>query len=248
MLTFLKKKRHLRDLLPGLIDIHNHLLPGIDDGAKDPEHSLELIRGLAELGLEGFVATPHIMDGTYPNTKETIGEAEVQLRNILKANDLEHLYLGHAAEYMLDGGFEILLENRELFCVMDNYILVEMSYYRPPDRLDQILFSALNAGYKPILAHPERYNFAESIEDFQKFRTLGCVFQLNLLSLGRQYGPHVRKKAQMLLKKGWYEFAATDTHHIKHVEKLKMLEIQEDLAGSVKNLISQNQIFAKGLN
>jgi protein-tyrosine phosphatase len=244
MFSFFRKKVFLKDLLPGFTDIHCHLLPGIDDGAKDPEHSLELISGFRDLGISSFIASPHIMDGTYPNNDESIEKASEILRKKLIGTGMDFMFSGAAAEYMLDHSFESMVEQGLLRPVYDNYILVEMSYYRPPERLEQILFKVLNAGYKPILAHPERYLFALELEDIQKFRTLGCLFQLNLLSLGRQYGPRVQKSAKKLLDKGWYEFAGTDTHHLKHIEKIGKLEVSQSAERELKNVLNRNKLFS----
>ncbi|UWX56116.1 hypothetical protein NYZ99_07405 [Maribacter litopenaei] len=114
MFSFFTKKRYLIDHLEGFVDIHNHILPGIDDGAKSVEDSLALIKGFGEFGVTDFICTPHIMENYYPNTPETINNSLGLLQNALKMNELKRVHIQAAAEHMIDAGFENRLdENRD---------------------------------------------------------------------------------------------------------------------------------------
>lgn len=221
MLHFFKqKKTYLRDLIPdNFVDIHSHLLPGIDDGASTIEESANLINGLEEIGFKKFITTPHIMGEIWRNTSNSINEkldstvSEIKVPNI-------HNRLKAAAEYMMDGEFTELFKKEKLLCLKDNYVLVEMSYLNPPIQLYEILFELQVAGYQPVLAHPERYLFYHepSLSDYRKLKKVGCLFQLNMLSTTGYYGERVAKTANLLLKNGLIDFVGSDVHHKRHLE------------------------------
>ncbi|PIV93644.1 MAG: histidinol phosphatase, partial [Flavobacteriaceae bacterium CG17_big_fil_post_rev_8_21_14_2_50_33_15] len=129
MLYIFKKKQFLKDLLENFVDIHCHILPGIDDGAKSIEESLLLIKKMQALGFKQCIATPHIMSDFYPNTEVTIGNAYQNLITELRKNKLNHIIINPAAEYMMDAHFETLVTQNNLFPLKENYVLVEMSYF-----------------------------------------------------------------------------------------------------------------------
>lgn len=219
-LFFLKKNTVLlKDLIPNnYIDIHSHLLPGIDDGAKSIEDTQELITELNKFGFTKFITTPHIMDGVWENTRSGIQNKKEETILDLKTAGM-NFPLKAAAEYMMDGGFLKILESEKLLTLKDDYVLVEMSYLNPPMNLYDILFELQLEGYKPILAHPERYNFFHgSLSEYKKLKTVGCSFQINLLSTVGYYGPHVAKTAEYLLSNNMIDFTGSDVHHMKHVE------------------------------
>jgi tyrosine-protein phosphatase YwqE len=220
-----KKKIEITDFFSAqFIDIHSHLLPGIDDGAKDLAHSIQLIKTMRSYGIQNFITTPHVLGDVYPNSSDTIREKLKEVQQELKQQGLEDVNISAAAEYMLDERFATLLADDDILTLKDHYILVEMSYFSPPLNLYDVLFEIQLKGYKPILAHPERYNFYHNdFENYYKLKKAGCLFQLNFLSLTSQYGKYVQQTGQKLLKLGLYDFIGTDTHHSKHLELLKTL-------------------------
>ena len=128
MFQIFNKKVFLVDLLDGFVDMHNHILPGIDDGAKNVEESISLIKGFGDFGVTTFIATPHIMYNYYPNTSTTINEALSALKEELKNTGLTHIEIEASAEHMIDSNFETMLAEREVVPMKKNYLLVEMSY------------------------------------------------------------------------------------------------------------------------
>ncbi|MFD2518559.1 tyrosine-protein phosphatase [Salinimicrobium flavum] len=222
MLSIFKKKFYLKDQLEGFIDIHNHILPGIDDGAAEVEDSLNLIHKFKEMGVSNFVATPHIMNDYYPNTPFTINAALDKLRIALEGSGISDVQVKAAAEYMMDHSFMELLEQEPLLCLHQNYVLVEMSYFQAPINLNEILFTLQTKQYKPVLAHPERYAYLHSknLERYEDLKRRGCLFQLNILSLIGHYGSNIQKAAFALLDKGMIDLIGTDTHQERHLEKL----------------------------
>jgi tyrosine-protein phosphatase YwqE len=202
-------------------DMHSHLLPGIDDGSPDLETSIKLIKGMMALGFNKFITTPHIMWEMYKNTPEIINDKLELLRNRLKEENID-VEINAAAEYFLDDYVhELVKNNHPLLTVKDNMVLVEFSLAYPSHSLKDILFDMQMQGYQPIIAHPERYIYLERNKDFhEELRDIGCLFQLNILSLGGHYGKAVQELSQYLIKKEYYDFVGTDLHHEHHLEAL----------------------------
>ncbi|MBB2145910.1 histidinol phosphatase [Pedobacter sp. LMG 31464] len=202
------------------VDIHSHLLPGIDDGAPDLETSIFLIKNLNELGFTKFICTPHIFKELYPNTPETIHAVLHGVRTSLQKNG-STVEIAAAAEYMIDADFEL---NDSLLCLPEKHVLIEMSYLSEVPNIEQVIFDLQIRGYTVILAHPERYNFYhKNLSRYQRFKDMGCLFQLNLLSVTGYYGKEVKQAADYLLKKNHYDLAATDLHHEKHLSVLQQI-------------------------
>lgn len=246
MISFFKKKVLIKDRLKGLTDIHNHILPGIDDGAQNIEDSIALIQKYGELGITDFIATPHIMNDFYPNTPDTIHEALNKLKTALKEEGLEKVKIRAAAEYMMDQGFLEILQKEKLLCLSENYVLVEMSYFQPPINLNEILFQLQTQGYRPVLAHPERYAYFHSkkLEKFEELKDRGCFFQLNLLSLTGHYGKQIGQVANQLLDLKMIDFTGSDTHQPRHLEKLSAEKIPEKQIEQLIPVIDKtNQTF-----
>lgn len=218
MLSFLKPKTVLKDLIPdNYVDIHSHLLPGIDDGAKNIEESQFLISELRKIGVSKFISTPHIFSGVWDNTKENI-LSNYNATKLLFSENKTEIKLNVAAEYLLNDHLVTLLDRNEILTLKDNYVLVEMSYINPPIQLYDIIFKIQIAGYIPILAHPERYAFYhKSTDEYKKLKKSGCLFQLNLLSTVGYYGSEVMKTANLLLTSGMIDYVGSDVHHKQHI-------------------------------
>jgi protein-tyrosine phosphatase len=207
---------------PFKVDMHSHLLPGIDDGAPDVAASLSLIRNLRQLGYQRFITTPHVYSELYPNTPETIQAAYAVLLSALKEAG-EELSITYAAEYFLDDYVSTLLARQQpLLTIYENWVLVEISFVQAPLDLDQRFFDLLLAGYKPILAHPERYSYWHADKaKYHELRERGLLFQVNLLSLGGYYGKQVAETAKYLVKEELVDLVGTDCHHERHIAALR---------------------------
>jgi tyrosine-protein phosphatase YwqE len=241
---FSKPKSSKADYSQLTVDMHSHLLPGIDDGSPDIETSLQLIRSMMELGYTKFITTPHIMWDMYKNTSEIIlGKLEI-VRAAAKAEGL-NVEINAAAEYFLDDYVAGLVKKNEpLLTVSGNMVLVEFSLANPSMSLKDILFDMQMQGYQPVIAHPERYIYLEHNKEFyEELKDIGCLFQLNLLSLGGYYGKSVNELAQYLIKKGHYDLIGTDLHHARHLEALH----NPAIATPLKKLIDSGKIRNKEL-
>ena len=226
MLEIFQKKRFLVDYLENFVDMHNHILPGIDDGAKNEEEAIEMISGLKSLGIKKLIATPHIMHNYYDNTPHSITESYERLRSKLFESDLSTIVIETAAEHMIDDQFETLLDEKAVMPIKNDYLLIEMSCLQPPINFDAALNQITGNGYFPILAHPERYLFIKREKPkYGLLKKKGLLFQLNMLSLSDYYGNEVKKKAWFLLQNGLIDIIATDLHHTGHIQALKEIKL-----------------------
>jgi tyrosine-protein phosphatase YwqE len=202
-------------------DMHSHLLPGIDDGAPDLDTSVQLIKGMMELGYQKFITTPHIYPDLYPNTRQTIEQAHTLLMQRLQQEQL-NVTVKAAAEYFVDEQFPERIDNGEqLLTLHKNWVLFEVSFVSPPADLADTIFKMIVAGYQPVLAHPERYSFYHYKKElFQRFKDQGCLLQINILSLLGYYGKSVQETARMLVKEQLVDLIGTDLHHIRHLQTM----------------------------
>ena len=240
MFSFFQKKTPLTNLFPAdFVDIHSHFLPNIDDGSKSMDESVALLRRMHGFGIKSIICTPHVMESVWENAAETIQRKLDALNAHLKSIEFTDITLRTAAEYMLDANFDRLLKTEKLLTLKDNYILVELSFLNAPINLYETLFQIQIAGYKPVLAHPERYSyFHNDFKEYAKLKAAGCLFQLNLLSLSNYYGSSVTAAALQLLKHQLIDFTGTDTHkhhHLDFLEKVvdgKVLKLIEPILGA----------------
>lgn len=243
MFTLFKSKPFLKDLIPdNHIDIHSHLLPGIDDGAKTFEDSLRLTKALQNIGITQVITTPHIIQHVWENSHEQIIANKNSTVLELRKNNIDIPFQA-AAEYLMDDQFVRLFQSNDLLTLKDNYVLVEMSYINAPIQLYSILFDLQIAGYIPVLAHPERYLFYhKNFNEYEKLKKAGCLFQLNLLAVVGYYGENIAKIAEQLLQKGMYNYVGSDVHHDNHIAAFGQRVKLKDLS-PLKEVIGNNQFF-----
>jgi tyrosine-protein phosphatase YwqE len=246
MFSIFKKKSAVNvDLSALATDMHSHLLPGIDDGSPDDATSLVLMKGLQQLGYRRFITTPHIMWDVHQNDATSIGNAHKQLQLALQQDGL-NTPIRAAAEYFLDDHFDRLLEqNIPLLTIKDNWVLVEFSFVAPPRNVKETLFALQIKGYRPILAHPERYSYLVSNKAvYDELKEAGCFFQLNLLSLTGYYGKGTNDLANYLIKKKYVDLVGTDLHHERHLDALRS---SSSLMNGVKSLLDSGSILNASL-
>tara|TARA_Y100001954_G_scaffold157036_1_gene166849 strand:- start:18774 stop:19508 length:735 start_codon:yes stop_codon:yes gene_type:complete len=217
-----------KPIFHGLCDIHNHILPNIDDGSVNTKMSKIMIRNYIELGFDSLIPTPHIYKEIYPNTAETINKSynllvrDIEINKNFKINS-------PSAEYMVDEAFLKNLKNgKPKLLIKENYILIEINFFGEIKILESACFNLLQKNIKPILAHPERYSSIENISKYKDLKKRGFYFQLNILSLLGNYGKIVKKKSEELLKLGLYDFVATDAHNPSHLSDLRKLRLTKN--------------------
>jgi tyrosine-protein phosphatase YwqE len=231
--SFLKKP-----INPITVDIHSHLLPGIDDGVKTIEESIAIIKKMKLLGYSKLITTPHIMLDMYPNTKEIIQEKLHDVRVAIEKHNID-IVIEASAEYYLDDGFYTLIEDGELIPFMEKYILFETGRASAPNMLDSTIRAIEDRGYTPVLAHPERYSYLhQDINLYKKLKAKGVLFQVNLKSLYQPSNP-VSKIALKLIQEGLVDFIGSDVHRMHDVKKI------EKVMGSrnYKKLLKKNKLL-----
>lgn len=219
MFSFFKSKPILKDLIPDdFVDIHSHLIYGIDDGAQTIEDTKFILSSMRDLGFDQAIATPHTTPLVWENTREGILSQHQRVQEQLP-QEAKEIGLRVASEYLMDDSMIPHIENKELLTLKNNFVLVEMSYMNPPIQLMDILFQLKSNGYDIVLAHPERYNFYhQNTAMYKKLKKAGCYFQMNLLSVTGYYGKHVLEAANFLLQQGLIDFVGSDIHHEKHIK------------------------------
>ena len=211
-------------LLKGAVDNHCHILYGLDDGVKTVEESLTILGWLGEQGVEEVWFTPHVMEDV-PNTTAALRSRFEELKAVYKGSLKFHL----AAEYMIDNLFEERLANRDLLTHGEDTVLVETSAVAPPINLWEILEKMCQMGYRPLIAHPERYRYME-FEDYQALHRMGALLQLNLPSIVGFYGESALIRAESLLNKGWYSMVGSDCHRFRALQsQYNAKELKKDI-------------------
>jgi len=214
-----RKKNITFDYSLIVVDMHSHVLPGIDDGAQTPEDSIELIKRMMALGIKKIIATPHIMADYYKNTAETINGSLEILKAALEKQQID-IVVEAAAEHYFDETFEDRIDNGKLMIMGDNYVLFEFSFISQPPNVISVIRKLTDLGYKPILAHPERYPFIE-IETLQTYKGWGLQLQLNTISLTGYYGKEAKKFAENMIDLQMIDFISSDMHHLRHADAFK---------------------------
>lgn len=222
-----------------ITDIHSHLIPGIDDGAKSLDDSISLILGLQSLGYKKLITTPHVMFDYYRNDNEKIVGGLKRLREALKLHKID-MEIDAAAEYYLDDHFVELIAKKELLTFGDNMVLFELSFFEEPRMLDQVIFNLQLEGYKPVLAHPERYAYwHRSMDVYEKLVDKGVLLQANLGSFSGNYGPEVMKVAEKLAANDWISLLGSDTHHMMHIQLFQTLKTNQ----IIHRLVNSNTLL-----
>ncbi|HAS42546.1 MAG TPA: capsular biosynthesis protein [Microscillaceae bacterium] len=206
-------------------DIHSHLLPAIDDGAKTYDESIELIKRFVTLGYKKIITTPHIMSDFYRNTPEIIHSKLQKLRAKIKEQKID-IEIDAAAEYYMDDWFINQVNTQKpLLTFGDRFLLLETSFMSKPYQFFDTIFKLQTQGYKPILAHPERYTYLQ--DDFnlvEEIHQKKVLLQINLNSLDGYYGKAAQKVAEKLIDKKMIHFVGSDCHGNRHLNSLQKVQ------------------------
>ena len=220
---FQKKKEVLQpfDLSRFKVDIHSHLIPGIDDGSQTMDQTIAMLAKFQELGYKKVITTPHVMSDSFPNTSENILAGLADVRAEIKNVGLT-IEIDAAAEYYFDETFVAKIKAKDLLTFGDNYVLLEFAFHSPPQYIDQMFFELQSRGYRPVVAHFERYMYyLGKIDRAIEWRQKGINIQININSLSGHYGPDIKKQAERLIDAGEFDFIGTDCHRIEHLMLLE---------------------------
>lgn len=228
----------------GYVDLHCHYLPGIDDGVRTMDEGLALLTGLAKLGYETVVATPHIRTAMFDNRKAGLQHAFSELIDI--AQDVPGMPgLGLAAEHYCDDVFwELFTSGQAVPYPGEKAALIEFHYEMWPKRIEDKLFEMQVRGVRPVLAHPERYSaLFPRTDPLDPLLDLGCLGLLDLMSLVGRYGRRSQRAAERMLEEGVYYAACTDCHRPNDVERVAdAIERLRELVGKgeAEELLAEN--------
>ena len=203
-------------------DIHSHVCPGIDDGARSSAFGADIVEGLVSLGIRNIVATPHVMEDVFPNTERIISYSFGRLKAEIERRGIE-VNMAHSAEYRIDEFMMSQLETVGLNPLPGGYLLLENAWTQEPFGLDSTLFDIQNrTDYHIILAHPERYQYYhDARERYGELREKGVLFQLDLLSFAGHYGKACKSMAEWMLEHDLIDFLGSDAHNVGHVEEIR---------------------------
>ncbi|MBU3178160.1 exopolysaccharide biosynthesis protein [Clostridium estertheticum] len=250
-----------------MIDIHSHILPGIDDGSKDMEMSIKMLKIAEEKGTKTIVATPHYIRGRYENHYDKIFDLHQEVQVAAKNAGLKiEVLLGQ--EVMLDKYALNLCKEKKIRGINEtSYMLIEFPMDKLPNDALDLIYELKVLGTKPIIAHPERYEYIiDSPAGINDFITEGCLFQINAGSLQGLFGKKVQKCAKLLVKEGLVSFIASDAHSInrrcpgliegfreatlldRDIEKkissnLELMLIDKDIEVSMEKIKKKKSIF-----
>lgn len=196
------------------VDIHSHLIPEIDDGARSIDESIAMLASFQQLGYKKVITTPHIHSEYYPNTKQVIESGLQTLKEEISQAGLT-IKVEAAAEYYIDSEFLSLIENPEEIMSFGRfkYVLMETPFMNKPLIFDEVVFQLKSHGFVPVLAHPERYTYLmDDMSWLKKIRIQGVQLQITSSSLVGGYGKGPQKIANQLLKENMVDFIGSDLH------------------------------------
>lgn len=230
------------DLSSLQVDLHSHLIPAIDDGVQSVDEAVYLIRELREQGIRKIITTPHVMSEGFTNNPEIIRDGLLKVKNELIAQKIDVSFEA-AAEYYLDDNFEQRMQNEELLTLNGKYLMFEMSYMNKAPNLDEVLFQLSSSGYKPVMAHPERYSYYHDndLQGYRDLRDKGVYLQMNMGSIIGGYSPEIRRVARHMLKEGLVDFLGTDLHNERHLDMINKCLQDHYFVKTMKDYPFKNQ-------
>lgn len=212
----------LSDLSALGVDMHSHLIPSIDDGSKSMDDSIYMLRQLEALGYRKIITSPHVVTDGYNNSTETILAGRDKVRQAIADNNI-NLEFDAVAEYYADETFSQRVPQKDLLTFGKNFVLVELSYLNKPNNAAEIFYKLQVAGYRIMLAHPERYPYyhEKNFESYTSLKDRNIYFQINIMSLLGKYGNDARTSAEGMIDRGMVDMIGLDLHQPRQLEAIK---------------------------
>lgn len=232
-------------------DLHSHYLPGVDDGARMIDETIEMLHNANLAGVTDIMFTPHyILDSKYSQTKDHNEKIFASLKDIALKENI-NIYLGNEV-YCNDSILD--LHKKGLIKTLNDsrYMLIEIPMYSKMNNIKSIFFELISNGITPILAHPERYTaYYNDLEFFYSLRVMGVLMQVNFTSLIGGHGPKAKRMAKKLLKNNLISFIGSDIHRAndnKYAELPKILKKLKKIVGEEKFIELTETNFDKIIN
>lgn len=202
-------------------DVHSHILPGVDHGSQSVEESLEMLQAQLDMGISHVMCTSHVTAETFENTPESLTAAYEELKNAIASEGLPiNIYV--SAEYRIDEYWTQEYEAGHLLPLPGNHVLLENSFAQELIGIDNMMFDLQVKGYRPILAHPERYRYYNDRRDrYKTLHNASVKFQINILSLAGYFGKGARERALWLIQNNLCDMLGSDMHNMEHAQIIK---------------------------
>lgn len=202
-------------------DVHSHILPGVDHGSQSVEESLEMLQAQLDMGISHVMCTSHVTAETFENTPESLTAAYEELKNAIAREGLPiNIYV--SAEYRIDEYWTQEYEAGHLLPLPGNHVLLENSFAQELIGIDNMMFELQVKGYRPILAHPERYRYYNDRRDrYKTLHNASVKFQINILSLAGYFGKGARERALWLIQNNLCDMLGSDMHNMEHAQIIK---------------------------
>lgn len=221
MFNIFKKKPQVDAKLFYHTDVHSHILPGVDHGSQDVMESLEMLRAQIDMGITHVMCTSHVTAETFENTPETLTEAYNVLQKAVEEEGLP-IKIYPSAEYRIDEYWTKEYEAGHLLPMPGKRILLENSFAQELIGIDNMMFELQIKGYRPILAHPERYRYYyDRKERYKALHSASVKFQINILSLEGYFGRSARETALWLIDQNLCDMLGSDMHNMEHARLIK---------------------------
>lgn len=227
-----------------MIDLHSHILPGLDDGSKNIEETIEMARISVSEGINKIVATPHHRKPRYLTKKEDVLGKTIYINSILKQKNIDlKIYTG--MEIRMSRDIPEKLRNDELLSLNESkYILIELPFKEELDYTEDVLHEIKILGYIPVIAHPERYQVVMNDPNYvKKLIEDGCLIQINSNSLTGQFGTECKQVAEILVKHRMVHLVSTDSHSSRNrsprvkygIERMKKISDENYVESIISN-------------
>ncbi|MFH2096513.1 MAG: CpsB/CapC family capsule biosynthesis tyrosine phosphatase [Bacteroidota bacterium] len=222
-MTTLARHKEIFDFSDVGTDVHSHILPGLDDGAQTLDESVQCVKALMDIGFRKLIMTPHINLDYFYNTEDDIRKCLVLLQDEINRLGL-NVETEAAGEYYLDYNFRQKIDAGSLLTFGSKYVLFELSYLNPSDFIYEVIFQLQTSGYKPVLAHPERYAYwHSSFDTYKELRDRGVLFQMNVVSLTGAYSAEARRISEKLIQNEMVDFIGSDLHNLNFAAAMKFM-------------------------
>lgn len=230
-------------------DMHNHILFSIDDGSKNIESSIEMLKKAQENGIDEMILTPHyILNSKYNANNELKNKLLYELKERCEVEGINiKLHIGN--EVWADEGIPELIKKGEISTLNNSrYLLIEFPLHNEDKRAQQIIFEIISHNYIPIIAHPERYDYLKDDPDkIKEYLRLGALLQGNYLSLFGKYGRRSKKVLKYYIKNNWITFFGSDIH--RPTDDFKSKKFEKKLWRLVKKDKNKfDDLFYKNIN
>ena len=239
-----------------LIDLHCHILPGVDDGSKDMQMSLDLARAAVDQGITNSLVTPHHMDGEYTNHKQDVIRKTDEFQRALDKEEIPLTVFASQEVHLTGELMDAIAQDDVLFMDETNrYLLLELPHSGIPEYTADMIFDLTTRGITPVIAHPERnHGFQENPDKIYDFVKMGCLTQLTSSSYLGVFGKHVQELTEKIIKANLGFVFSSDAHNFKGrrylmeeaFEKLKKdegIRRADAFSTNAKNIINGDDVF-----